>query len=100
MQIEESRSANTVSVKIKGRLDLNASWELEKELGELMGKQAVKTVSLDMSGIEYISSAGIRVLLGTHKTKGDKEFIIKSPSKFVQQILEVTGADIILSVMA
>lgn len=100
MQILESRTENKVELSLSGRLDVNASEQLEKEVSHWLSLEAVKFLVLDMSGLEYISSAGIRVLLSAQKNlKYDHELIIRNPSEFCKQVFNVTGADIFLKII-
>lgn len=55
------------TVELKGSLDSETYQELEDELNEIIN-DSTKAVILDMNGIEYISSAGIRVVLSTEKS--------------------------------
>lgn len=100
MQITEERTDHVVTLVISGRIDVNASATLEEELMKWIPAQVIKAIVLDLSAVDYISSAGIRVLLSAQKKKkDDHEFIIKNPSKFCRQVFEVTGADIFLKIL-
>ena len=100
MNITQTRKDNGVELILSGRLDVNASAQLETEINNFLSLVAVKNLTLDMSGLEYISSAGIRVLLYAQKNlKNGRELIIKNPSEFCRQVFEVTGADIFLKII-
>ncbi len=100
MNITQTRKDNGVELILSGRLDVNASAQLETEINNFLSLVAVKNLTLDMSGLEYISSAGIRVLLYAQKNlKNGRELIIKNPSEFCRQVFEVTGADIFLKIV-
>lgn len=100
MQITEERTDHVVTLVVSGRIDVNASATLEEELMKWIPAQVIKAIVLDLSAVDYISSAGIRVLLSAQKKKkDDHEFIIKNPSKFCRQVFEVTGADIFLKIL-
>lgn len=99
MQITEERKDHTVTLKIEGRIDVNGSAALEAEIKPLLAAPAVWTLVLDFSAVDYISSAGIRVLLSAQKRmRENHEMIIKKPSLFCKQVFEVTGADIFLKI--
>ncbi|MBQ4378907.1 MAG: STAS domain-containing protein [Treponema sp.] len=99
MLIKENRKDHTVELEISGRIDNSAAPVLEEELGKLLSRIIVWTIELDFSEVEYISSAGIRVLLKAQKNITENhELIIKNPSKFCQQVFEVTGSDIFLTI--
>ena len=99
MQITEERKDNSVTLKIEGRIDVNGSEALEAEIKPLLASPAVWTLVLDFSSVDYISSAGIRVLLLAQKRmKENHEMIIRKPSAFCKQVFDVTGADIFLKI--
>ena len=83
----------TANLKVEGRLDTITAPELEKSINEVEAKEIV----LNLGNLEYISSAGLRVLLSTHKKfvklNGMKVTNVKSE---VMEIFEMTGfADIL-----
>ena len=65
MTIEIKRTAEETTIEIVGRLDTTTAPALDKTIHEDMGE--VKNLVLDVKGMEYISSAGLRVLLGAQK---------------------------------
>ena len=65
MTIEIKRNENEITLKVVGRLDTITAPALEKSIGEHI--DGIKTLILDFEGLEYISSAGLRVLLGAQK---------------------------------
>ena len=76
--------------QIKGKIDSNNAPEFEKEI------MAAKPTEIDASKLEYISSAGLRVLLKLTKTVG--EVTLLNVSREVYEILEVTGFSDILTI--
>ena len=98
MTITENKSGNNLELVISGRLDTSTAPALEAKLKQVA--KDTQTLYLNMQNIQYISSAGLRVVLLAHKLMlptGGK-MIIKSPSAFCKQVLEATGMDSILSV--
>ena len=98
MTITENKSSNAVELVISGRLDTGTAPELEAKLKQI--DKSIQTLYLNLSNIQYISSAGLRVVLLAHKLMlptGGK-MIIRSPSAFAKQVLEATGMDSILTV--
>ena len=95
MTIEIKKNAEETIIEVSGRLDTITAPVLEKTLGENMGD--AKILTLDLKGLEYISSAGLRVLLGAQKKlKGFGEMKLKNVCRDVMEILEMTGfADIL-----
>ena len=98
MTITENKTANSLELVISGRLDTGTAPELEAKLKQIA--KDTQTLYLNLQNIQYISSAGLRVVLLAHKlmlpTGG--RMIIRSPSAFCKQVLEATGMDSILTV--
>ena len=63
MQIEKRLDDGRLTLKVVGRLDTNTSPDLEAELAQ----DGVREIVFDFSGLEYISSAGLRVLMSAQK---------------------------------
>ena len=89
MTIDKAVSDGKLTLKVGGRLDTNTSSELEGEL-ELDG---VTEVVFDFSGLEYISSAGLRVLMTAQKAmmSVDGKVVVASPNDMVKGVLDMTG---------
>ena len=58
---------NKLTIFLEGRIDTNNAAQVEKELIEEAGKSAGAEIVIDADDLEYISSAGLRVLLSLHK---------------------------------
>ena len=96
MTIEIKKNADEAIIEIVGRLDTTTAPALEKTINEGIGE--VKSLVLDVKGLEYISSAGLRVLLASQK-KMQKIGSMKLPNvcDAVMEVLEMTGfADILV----
>ena len=96
MNINIKKENGTTIFEISGRLDTTTAPELEKAInGE---GEALKSLVLDFSGVDYISSAGLRVLLTAQKkmnVQGSME--LTNVSEAVMDIFEMTGfADILV----
>ena len=78
-----------------GRLDTTTAPELENELKESL--KGVTTLTFDLEALEYISSAGLRVLLSIHKIMSKQGGMkVTHVNEIVQEVFEVTGfADIL-----
>lgn len=98
MTITENKTSNSLELVIGGRLDTSSAPELEAKLKQI--DKEVQTLYLNLANIQYISSAGLRVVLLAHKLMlptGGK-MIIRQPSAFCKQVLSATGMDSILTV--
>ena len=87
-------------VYLEGRISSSNSEDLQRELSALVSASGDRELILDAEALEYISSAGLRVVLLAHKLMlptGGK-MIIRQPSAFCKQVLEATGMDSILTV--
>ena len=91
MTINVERDFELVTLGITGRIDTTTAPNLESAVGEL--SDDVKELVFDMSGLEYISSAGIRVLLGAYKKMNANRGImrIEKANDIVREIFEMTG---------
>ena len=96
MNIEMKRNAEETTLEIAGRLDTTTAPALDKMINEEM--EGTKDLILDLKGLEYISSAGLRVLLSAQKKMmkiGSMKVVNVCES--VMEVFEMTGfADILV----
>ena len=95
MTYTTKRDGNTLEIVLTGRLDTVTAPDLEKALMPL--PEGVDTLVYDFSKLDYISSAGLRVMLGLHRSlpMGGKTKVLNSNS-VVKEVFSVTGfADIL-----
>jgi len=91
MTVELKREQEQLIVTVKERLDTTTAPDLEKILqGKLEG---VRELIFDFFGLDYISSAGLRVLLAAHKIvkKQHGKTIIKGANQEVREVFVITG---------
>ena len=95
MTIEIKKSAEETVIEIAGRLDTTTAPALDKTVAE--NTAGTKLLVLDLKGLEYISSAGLRVLLGAQKRMQQNGAMkVKNVCESVMEIFEMTGfADIL-----
>ena len=95
MTIQKNCNGNTLEIALEGRLDTMTSPELEAALKEDLPK--AESLVLDFSKLDYISSAGLRVLLSAHKAMSGKGGMkVTHVNEIVREVFEVTGfADIL-----
>ena len=90
MTIEKNLNGTELTIKIAGRLDTATAPKLEASLKESF--EGVEKLVLDFSGLEYLSSAGLRVLLSSQKVMNKQgEMVIKNVNETINEIFEVTG---------
>ena len=99
MNVEITQTDNRVMVTLEGRLDTMTAPEFEKNVTPYFSMSAVELI-LDCVAMEYISSAGLRVVLMTHKnvTAHGGRFIIRNLSKEVRAVFDMTGFSRILTI--
>lgn len=97
MKIEKQGKGNELNIKITGRLDTMTAPQLEKELDESL--DGVEELIFDFSELEYVSSAGLRVLLSSQKRmKRQGDMIIQNVNNDVMDVFEITGFVDILTI--
>lgn len=97
MKINRSSDGTTLRISLEGRLDTVTSPQLEAELKQSIGNS--KKLVLDFEKLEYLSSAGLRVLLSAQKVMNKQgEMVIHHVNETVMEIFEVTGFIDILNV--
>ena len=97
MTINKNLNGNALCIALEGRLDTTTSPELEKELKTALN--GVDELTFDFAKLDYISSAGLRVLLSAHKTmmkQGGMKVI--HVNELVMEVFEVTGFSDILDI--
>ena len=95
LNIETKRNASELTVELSGRLDTNTAPELEAALKTAL--EGVEELTFDLEKLDYISSAGLRVLLAAQKTMNRQGSMkVKNANEIIMEIFEVTGfADIL-----
>jgi len=97
LNIEKTTNASELTVSLTGRLDTTTAPELEKELKASL--DSVTTLVIDMTALDYISSAGLRVLLSAQKTMNKQgEMKVVHVNETIMEIFEVTGFSDILTI--
>ena len=90
MEIIKTLNGNTLTLQLNGRLDTITAPELEAVITTELEK--VNELIIDCTYLEYISSAGLRVLLSAQKVMNRQgEMIIRNASPEILEIFEVTG---------
>lgn len=97
MTITKEQKDNSLLVHIKGRLDTNSAPDLEEELRNSL--DGIEELALDVSELDYISSAGLRVLLSAQKVMNQQGSMkLTGVSDTIMEIFEVTGFTDILMI--
>lgn len=90
MTINKEVNDSKLNIALVGRLDTTTSPELEKELKESLDD--IRELVFDFTHLEYISSAGLRVLLAAQKTMNKQgSMTVCNVNETVMEVFEVTG---------
>ena len=97
MKVEKRLENGKLTLKVDGRLDTNTSPELEAEL-KLDG---VTEMVFDFSGLEYIASAGLRVLIMAQKAMSScgGKMLVANPNETVRGVFDITGMSSIFTIV-
>ena len=97
MTINKTMNGKDLTIALEGRLDTMTAPELEAELGGVLS--GADSLTFDFSKLSYISSAGLRVLLSTHKAlMGKGGMKVRNVNDVVQEVFDVTGFSDILTI--
>ena len=97
MTINKTQNGSELTIALEGRLDTTTAPQLDEEIKSSL--DGVEKLVFDMAKLEYISSAGLRVLLSAQKVMNKQgSMIVKNVSEEINEIFEVTGFVDILTV--
>ena len=97
MKITKNVNGNIATIALEGRLDTTTAPELEKELKSVI--ESADALTLDFGSLDYISSAGLRVLLSAHKAMSKKGGMkVVNVNELVREVFDVTGFSDILTI--
>ncbi len=97
MTINKTLNGKELTVALTGRLDTTTSPQLETELRNSL--DGVDSLTLDLKDLEYISSAGLRVLLSAQKVMNRQgRMVIRNVNEIVLEVFSVTGFTDILTI--
>ena len=97
MTIEKNLNVTELTVVITGRLDTTTAPQLEAEFKQSIN--GVEKLVLDFAALEYLSSAGLRVLLAAQKVMNKQgEMVVRNVNETISEIFEVTGFSDVLTI--
>ena len=97
MTINKKLEGNVLNVALEGRLDTTTAPTLEEELQVSLG--GVEELDFDFTTLEYISSAGLRVLLSAQKIMNKQgKMVIKNVNSDIMDVFDITGFTDILTI--
>lgn len=97
MNINKIVDGVTLQIALEGRLDTTTAPQLEAELKQSM--DGITLLELDFGKLEYLSSAGLRVILAAQKTMNKQgKMVIRHVNETIMEVFEVTGFIDILTI--
>ena len=97
LDIRKETENGTLTIELEGRLDTTTSPSLEEELKDSL--EGISELVFDLKDLQYISSAGLRVLLSTQKVMNRQgEMQIRNVCPEIMEIFDVTGFVEILNI--
>lgn len=98
MKINKTTEEGKLTLALEGRLDTITAGELEAVLKDTI--EGVSELILDFTSLDYVSSAGLRIILGTQKQINSKKgkMIIKNVNETVMEVFQITGFIDILTI--
>ena len=98
MEIYRETLGSTLCLTLSGRLDTSTAPQLETEIRNSI--EGITKLELNFAEVDYVSSAGLRVLLAAQKTMQKQgELILKNVPEAVMEVLEITGFVDILTII-
>ncbi len=99
MTITTTRNGSALTLQLEGRLDTTTSPQLEAELSASL--DGVTQLTLDLKQLAYLSSAGLRVILGAQKRMNKQgQMVVRHVNETIMEVFEVTGFVDILTIEA
>ena len=97
MTIDKQQNGSELTLTLNGRLDTTTAPELETAIKENIA--GVTNLVMDFAGLEYLSSAGLRVILSAQKTMNKQgEMVIRNVNETINEVFEITGFIDILTI--
>lgn len=97
MTITKTQDKNALTLNLEGRLDTTTAPQLEQELTASL--DGVTHLTLDMTKLDYLSSAGLRVILSAQKRMNKQgQMVVRNVNETIMEVFEVTGFVDILTI--
>lgn len=96
MNIFTEKNSDTITISVAGRIDSVTAPEFEEAVKNEINN--CENLVFDFKKLDYISSAGLRILLGAQKLMGKKAMKVINVNETVNEIFEVTGFSYILDI--
>ena len=90
MQITQKKEADCLTISLEGRVDSVSSGDFQAYLDENFTSDVQKLI-LDFSGVDFISSKGLRILVSLYKNLNGRSMVILKPNASVLEVLRLSG---------
>ena len=99
MTIDQNKNGSELQLQLSGRLDTATAPQLDAVIKENL--ESIQSLVIDLKKVEYLSSAGLRVLLAAQKAMNGKKgtMSVLHPNDMVQEVFEMTGFTSILTIV-
>ena len=94
--MEYKLNGETLTIFLKGKINSSNSEETEEEIGRILAANAFKSLVFDLSDLVYISSAGLRIILGVKQEHDDTKLVKVSDP--IYDIFVMVGFDNVLTI--
>ena len=98
MNIQKKLEGQTLTIALEGRLDTTTAPELEAVVRSSL--EGVGSLVMDLAGLDYLSSAGLRVLLSAQKQMNRKKgkMVVRHVCETIMEVFDMTGFSDILTI--
>lgn len=97
MELVKNANGTQLQIDVIGRLDTTTAPQLEAEIKESLN--GITDFVLDFKKLDYVSSAGLRVLLAAHKTMMNQgKMTVKNVNDDIKEVFEITGFSDVLNI--
>ena len=98
MVIKKIQTGSETILELQGRLNTTTAPLLEEEMGAIGTKWVL--ITLDLAAVDYVSSAGIRVILSAHKklASSSRRLVLKNTGEGVMEVFSITGLSNVLNI--
>jgi stage II sporulation protein AA (anti-sigma F factor antagonist) len=101
MKMKTYFSEGNLIVKLDGEIDHHSIKGVREELDDIIGASRPKTMILELSGIDFMDSSGLGLVLGRYRKLSEtgSEMLIKNPTRETERILKMAGVDKLIKII-
>jgi len=90
MTINTSMTDGNLLVKLDGRLDSSTAGELEETFAKVISSE-IKSLTIDLSNVDFISSKGLRVLVSAYRNMDGRDMVLEGVNTSIMEVLKLSG---------